>query len=153
MLERYHHRLSLPIEQGVLLWCTRVWVMEGHRPIGAALRIAAVLERVGAPDAGQPFEDFMIALQNGATRTIAIECVCQAGISLDEQDLLEILGLAQESRAFEALLLLRGLAHGAGANEALRHATAVGAALARVGWFLPAPEAALRQCAFDRSAR
>ena len=138
----------LSVEQGALLWCMRVWVAGLHRPIAADDRIRCMLGRLGAADAAPGFLDLMTALRAGAARTIAVDCVCQTTISTDEQALLDTIALAQESRLFEALLLLRGLLNRDAAPLALDSAEDIGRALARVGCFLPVPEEGLQQFAF-----
>ena len=90
----------------------------------------------------------MAVLRAGAARTIAIDCICQTRISDDEQALLDAIALAQESRLFEALLLLRGFLNREAAPLALDSAEDIGRALARVGCFLPVPDEGLQQFAF-----
>ena len=136
-------------EQGAILWCMRVWVAGLHQSIGAEDRIQGMLDRLGASEAAPPLLDFMAALRAGAARTIAVDCVCQANISDDEQALLDTVALAQESRLFEALLLLRSFLHREAAPLALDSAEDIGRALARVGCFLPVPEAGVQQFAFS----
>lgn len=143
----HDERSALPIEQGVLLWCIRLWVMEALQPIGAEQRILEVMARLDAPDAAPHFGGFMWTLSHGATRRIAVDCTCHPRVNEDERVLLDVFGLAQEARSFEALLLLRGLLTPEGARAALRSAEGVGAALARAGRYLVAPEAEVRRFA------
>lgn len=140
-------RLSLPIEQGVLLWCIRSWVMEMRRPAGAEQRIDDMLDRFGVPGASAYLKGFMFALSHGAVRMIEVQCICCTRIGEDEQALLEVLGLAQAVRPFEALLVLHGLVTPGGARAALSSAEGVGNVLAQAGRFLPAPEAEVRHYA------
>ncbi len=142
-------RLALPVEQGALLWCMRAWVAGLQHPVEAESRIEDMMARLGATDAAPYFEGLMFALRHGAIRTLAIDCVCQPRVSDDERALLEMLGLAQERRPFEALLLLRGMVTPEGARAVLHSAERFGAALARVGRFLPAPETEVRRFAFS----
>ncbi len=140
-------RLSLPIEQGVLLWCIRSWVMELRRPSGAERRIDDMLDRFGAPRAAPYLKGFMFALSHGAARMINVRCVCHTKIGEDERALLDVLGLAQAVRPFEALLALHGLVTPGGARASLRSAEGLGAALAEAGRFLPAPDGEVRHYA------
>lgn len=147
MSEFRDERSALPIEQGVLLWCIRLWVIEALQPIGAERRILEVMARLDALDAAPHFGGFMWTLSHGATRRIAVDCTCYPRVNEDERMLLDVFGLAQEARSFEALLLLRGLLTPEGARAALRSAEGVGAALARAGRHLLAPEAEVRRFA------
>ena len=142
--EEPDERLALPIEQGVLLWCMRMWVIEMKRGIGAEQRIEEMLAALGAQSASPCLKSFMFALSRGCTRMIEVQCVCQRRISLDERALLDALSLTQAMRPFEALLLLRGFETQAGADAALRGAEGVGSALAQAGRFLPEPDEEVR---------
>lgn len=51
MSEPHDERSALSVEEAVLLWCTRVWVVGQHRPIGTERRIHDMLARLDAPDA------------------------------------------------------------------------------------------------------
>lgn len=145
-------RRALPIEQQALLWCMRAWVAGLQRPLEAGSRIQDMMARLNAPDAAPYFEGMMFALRHGATRRLSVGCVCWRHVSDDERMLLETLGLAQEPRPFEALLLLRGILTPEGARAALHSAEKLGVSLARAGRFLPAPEAEVRRFAFASSA-
>ncbi len=141
-------RLALPVEQQALLWCMRVWVAGLRQPIEAGPRIQDMMTQLGAPDAAPFFEGMMFALQHGATRQLAVGCVCWRQVSDDERMLLEMLGLAQACRLFEALLMFRGFLTPEGARAALHSAEQLGVSLAGAGRFLPAPEAEVRRFAF-----
>ena len=132
-------RLALPIEQRVLLWCMRMWVIEMKRGIGAEKRTEEMLATLGAQSASPCLKTFVFALSRGCTRMIEVQCVCQKRVSLDERALLDALSLMQAMRPFESLLLLRGFVTQAGAEAALRGAEGVGSALAQAGRFLPEP--------------
>ncbi len=106
------------------------------------------MTRLGALDAAPYLDGMMFALRHGATRRLTVDCVCWRRVSDDERTLLETLGLAQERRPFEALLLLRSMLTPEGARSALHSAEKLGVCLARAGRFLPAPEAAVRRFAF-----
>ena len=148
----HDERLALPVGQQALLWCMRAWVAGLQRPVEAGPRIQDMMTQLGAPDAAPFLEGMMFALRHGATRPLAVECVCWRRVSGDERMLLETLGLAQACRSFEALLLLRGILTPEGARSALRSAERLGVSLARAGRFLPAPEAEVRRFAFARHA-
>lgn len=141
-------RAKLSPEQGALIWCMRAWVRSLRCELDTDPRIQGVLGALGAPDAAPYLEGFMFAVGNGATRTIAVQCACCPAVSPDEQLLLDALGLAQEQRPFEALLRLRACLSPEGARAALRSAGGIGAALARVGCFLPAPDGEVQRFAF-----
>ena len=145
-------RLSLPVEQGVLLWCIRVWVAGLHKEVGAAQRIQEMLGRLGAAAAAPFFDGFMFALSHGATRRIAVHCVCQSRVGDDERALLDAFGLAQEARPFEALLLLRGLTTPEAARTALRSAEGLAGAMTVAGRVLPAPDSAVAHFAMPGHA-
>lgn len=140
MPESRDERLALPIDQGVLLWCMRIWVVGRSRPVAAEHRITEVLRRFGAPDASAPVERFMAALRDGAARTLGVDCVCRPRVSEDERALLDAVALVQQDRPLEALLVLRGMLTPEGAHAALRCAEELAAALTRAGRILPAPE-------------
>ena len=144
----HDERLALPVEQQALLWCMRVWVAGLQQPVEAGLRIQDMMAQLGAPDAAPFLEGMMFAVRHGATRPLAVACVCQRQVSDDERVLLETLGLAQACRLFEALLMLRGILMPGGARAALHSAEQLGVSLARAGRFLPAPEAEVRRFAF-----
>jgi hypothetical protein len=149
-------RLSLPIEQGVLLWCIRVWVADlqqapQQEAAGAARRIPDMLARLGAAGAAPYFEGFMFALSHGATKRIAVHCICQPKVGADERALLDAFGLAQEARPFEALLLLRQLSSPAAARSALRSAEGLAQAMTAAGRMLPAPDSEVARFAMTAS--
>ena len=145
-------RFALSVEQQALLWCMRAWVEALQPSPEAGSRVQDMMARLDAPDAAPYFEGMMFALRHGATRRLAVGCVCWRHVSDDERTLLETLGLAQERRPFEALLLLRGMLTPEGARAALHSAEKLGVSLARAGRFLPAPEAEVRRFAFASDA-
>jgi hypothetical protein len=140
-------RLALSLEQGVLLWCMRASVIGLKRGIDVEARIDGMLEALGAPAASVWLRQFVVALSAGCTRMIEVRCVCRKRLDPDERALLDVLSLAQAMRRFEALLVLRGFVTQAGAQDALRGAEGVGAALAQAGRFLPEPEQEVRHFA------
>lgn len=152
MSETPDERLFLPIEQGVLLWCMRSWVMEMKRPSEQEQRINDMLDRFGVPGAAPYLKGLMFALSHGASRMIEVQCVCAPRIGTDERALLEMLGLAQAKRPFEAVLLLKGLVTPEAARAALRSAEGVGDVFMEAGRFLPAPEEEVRLYAIGPAA-
>ncbi len=144
--------LDLPVEQGVLLWCMRMRVIQLKRGMDVDARVSDVLDAFGAAAAWPFVRDFVGALSEDCTRYIDVQCVCTASIGPDEWALLDALSLAQAMRPFEARLLLRGFATQAGADAALGHAEGIGTVLAQVGRFLPEPEEALRHFALTPAA-
>ena len=68
--ERAGHdeRLTLPVEQGVLLWCMRMWVLELRRGVGAEPRIEDMLDQLGVAAAAPCLKDLMSSLSRGCTR-------------------------------------------------------------------------------------
>lgn len=152
MPEQRDERLSLPIEQGVLLWCVRAWNLEMRRPCGAEQRIGDMLHRFGTPGAAPHLKGFASALRRGAARLINVQCTCCMRIAGDEHAILDVLGLAQAAQPFEALLLLRGLVKPAAAQPVLRRAEKIGAVFAQAGRFLPAQDAEVRHYAAPADA-
>ena len=152
MFDPHDDRLSLPIEPGVLLWCMRAWVLEMRRPSRLEPRIHDLLDRFGVPRVSFAMQRLMSTLSQEAARMIDVQCVCCTRIGADERALLEVLGLAQAIRPFEALLLLHGLVTPAGARAALECAEVVGTAMAEAGRFLPAPDQAVRRYALVGTA-
>ncbi len=142
-------RLALPIEQGVLLWCMRMWVVQLKHGEPAQSRIGEMLDALGILSAAPALEGFMQALSQGCTRMIEVQCVCRKRISADERVLLDALSLAQALRPFEALLLLRGFVTQPAAERVLRSAERIGTALAGIGRFLPEPEDEVRHFALS----
>ena len=140
MPETGNDLLTAPVEQAALLWCMRFWVAGRRGSTGAAARILRMTGQLDAPDAAKPIDGFMKAVESGMLGTVEIGCLRCIAIGNDERLLLDALGLAQERRLFEALLILRRLLTPEAARTALFHANALGVALARVGRFLPAPE-------------
>jgi len=147
MIDLHIERLSLTAASRAMLWCMRMWVMDMKQGLGAEPRIAAMLDQMGAPAAAPHLKHFMSALSLGATRMIEVQCVCRPRLCADEQALLDVLGLAQALRAFEARLVLRGFTTPDGADQALICATRIGTLLLQAGVLLPEPEEQVRQYA------
>jgi hypothetical protein len=153
MIDLHVERLSLTAASRAMLWCMRMWVMDMKQGLGAEPRIGAMLEQMGAPAAAPPLKSFMSALSTGATRMIEVQCVCRPHLCADEQALLDVLGLAQALRAFEARLVLRGFTTPDGADRALNCATHIGTLLVQAGVLLPEPEEQVRLYALSEPAR
>lgn len=117
---------------------------------GILTSMAAWMRRAARSRKSQ-LHDSIDTVRHGATRRLAVGCVCWRHVSDDERMLLETLGLAQERRPFEALLL-RGILTPEGARAALHSAEKLGVSLARAGRFLPASEAEVRRFAFASNA-
>lgn len=122
MLELYDERRALCLEASTLLWCMRIWVVGQRQRIGMDWRIHDTLARLEASDATPCLESFMVALSHEATRRTAVKHIDYPLVSKDERLLLDVFGLAQEARSFEALVRLRGLLNPEGARAALRSA-------------------------------
>ncbi len=137
--------IDLSIEQGVLLWCIRMRVIQLKRGIDVDARVNDMLDAFGTAAAWPFVRDFVGALSEGCTRYIDVQCVCTASIGPDEWALLDVLSLVQAMHPFEARLLLRRFVTQAGAEVALGHAEGIGTVLAQAGRFLPEPEEALRR--------
>ncbi len=147
MFDDMNHRIALSFERALLLWCMRIWDMGSRRPAGPAWQVAEVLAELDASEAAPAFDSFMRAVSRTATRVIMIGCVYAPCVSEDEAALLDTLALAQEQRAFEAMLLLRELVSPIGALEASASAHVLAAALAKAGRVLRAPSACTRRFA------
>jgi hypothetical protein len=145
--------LMLPVESAALLWCMRIWVAGKLQSIEVDARIERVLDTLGAAAAAPFIEGMMFAVGHGATRQVAVHCMCRPAISADEQALLDAVALAQEYRPFEALLLLRGFLSPEGARAAVCSAEGIGIELARVGRFLDAPSGSLQHFGLSSDPR
>jgi hypothetical protein len=156
MSESSAGRGEVSIEFSVLLWCMRVFVdppgqdwagQDEAGQDGAEAHIEATLRRMGAADAAPAFCRFMAVIRDTLPRTAKVSRVRWRSGGNDEHVLLEAIALAQQRRAMEALLLLRGLLPPAAARIALDNAEELGAHLARAGWFLGAPAPGIRHFA------
>ncbi len=125
-----------PVLERALLWAIRAWVIGLTRRVPVEERIEAMLARLGAPEASSALFALMWVLNCGATRTLAIDCVCHPGVSGDERRLLEVLALYQQAREFEALLLLRSILTPAAAIAAGANAAQLASLLAAAGCML-----------------
>lgn len=139
--------LDLSIEQGVLLWCMRMRVIELKRGVDVNARVGDVLDALGIAAAWPFVRDFVGALSTSCTRYIDVQCVCKTSIGPDECALLHVLSLAQAMRPFEATLVLREFVTQKGAEAAMGHAERIGTVLVQAGRFLPEPEEAERHLA------
>jgi len=78
---------------------------------------------------------------------------CRPSLCADEHALLDVLGLAQALRAFEARLVLRGFTTPDGAERALTCVVQIGNVLVQAGVILPEPDEEVRRYALESSAR
>jgi len=92
-------------------------------------RLAKAFETVGIKHGRQRFEEFMVAMTAGASRSLGIHCVCHDGIGDDEYQLLDILRLSQPGFGtgqccflLEDLLIVAGLPIAAVKAQALAFA-------------------------------
>jgi hypothetical protein len=153
MIDLHVARLSLTEASGAMLWCMRMWVMDMKQALGLEPRIGAMLDRIGVPAAAPHLKRFMVELSRGATRMIEVQCSCRPSLCADEHALLDVLGLAQALRAFEARLLLRGFTTPDGAERALTCALQIGTLLVQAGVLLPEPDEPARHYALASPAQ
>ncbi len=102
---------TLPFAERLMLWTLRAWVMGLHRGKPIAPQIEAAFAKAGAPEAAEDLNRFMLGFARGASRQIAVDCICKQEISADERRLLDILACHQQGRALDALALLRSMMH------------------------------------------
>jgi hypothetical protein len=137
---------GVSVERSLLLWCMRAW----HGGDDAAIAQKAIDEvfgRLGVADSAGAFQLFLQIVCGKAWRGVALRDLSRRSVSEDEIVLLDIIALTQGGRTMEGISLLRGLVLAEDAQSALHQAGLVGAALAGQGWFLDAPEPAIRHCA------
>lgn len=97
----------LPLSDRLVVWAIRAWVIGLRRRIDAGEPIRAAFGKYGIPEAAYLIDGLMSVVACGASRTLAIECVCHDAISEDERVLLAAASLHQDGRGFEARFLLR----------------------------------------------
>lgn len=145
-------RPELPLPETMLLWAMRTWVV-GQRYDGLAKRhLGPVFEELGAPGATGYLEGLMWALDNGATRRIALRCPCHPRVGPDERLLLDVLALTQDRQGFERLLVLRSLLQPLAAMAVADSASGLVREINRAGLFLATAATPLRQLALPPSA-
>jgi hypothetical protein len=97
----------LPLPDRLIVWAIRAWVIGLKRRIDAAEPIQAAFSKHGIPEAACLIEALMSVVACGASRPLAVECVCHETISDDERSLLAAAALHQDGCGFEARFLLR----------------------------------------------
>jgi hypothetical protein len=145
---------QLPLPDRLLIWAVRAWVIGLKRRIDSAEPIRAAFGKYGIPEAVYLIEALMSVLARGASRPLAVECVCHDTISDDERCLLAAAALHQGRQGFEARFLLRTMLSPTASSGAAEILDRLGALLADAGLSLyrwppkseryvlsPAPEA------------
>ena len=87
----------------LLLWAIRAWVIGLKRRLDVAPPLAVAFGRVGVPEAAEIVDALMSVVACGAVRTLAVECVCETGVSEDESRLLAAAGLYQQAQLRSAV--------------------------------------------------
>jgi hypothetical protein len=110
---------QLPLPDRLVVWAIRAWVIGLKRRIDAVEPIREAFGRYGIPEAAYLIDGLMSVVACGASRPLAVECVCHDTISDDERCLLAAAALHQDGRGFEARFPLRtmlspGASRGAG---------------------------------------
>ncbi|MCQ4159105.1 hypothetical protein NON00_04095 [Roseomonas sp. GC11] len=136
-----------PLE-GALLWSMRAWAIGLSRGIATGQEIAALYADLGIPEGAAVLDAMMLALNQGATRMIDVNCVCHPNLSADELDLVDLLALQQEGRQEDAVAVLLGMAAPRDALAIAQHAGMLVALLHQAGLHLPRGSAALRRHGF-----
>ncbi|MGE0260130.1 MAG: hypothetical protein AB7H71_05695 [Alphaproteobacteria bacterium] len=113
----------------LLLWAIRAWVIGLKRRLDVAPPLAVAFHRAGVPEGGELIDALMSVVACGAVRTLAVECVCEAGVSEDESRLLAAAALHQQGRSFEARFLLREILTPAASSDAGQLLERLGAVL------------------------
>ncbi len=125
--------------EAALLWAMRVWVIGHYRQQDMAPRIDAAWARYGIHGGTGYLEGFMWALSRGATRPIAVLCLCRTEVSADERCLLDAFAALQQDDPVECHDLLGTLVSDAAATVAQRSATVLTVLLEQAGLDLPRP--------------
>lgn len=116
---------DLPEAERTLLWSMRVWVIGHCRQQEVSTRIAAALGELGVERSLADLESFMVALSRGASRPIALLCLCRTEVSADERLLLDAFALLQQDEADDAQILLCSFLTERAATIAIRSAEAL----------------------------
>lgn len=127
---------QLPLPDRLLIWAMRAWVVGLKRRIDAAEPIREAFTRYGIPEAACLIDGLMSVVACGASRTLAVECVCHEAISDDERTLLAAAALHQGGCGFEARFLLRTMLSPTASNGAGEILDRLGALLADSGLVL-----------------
>ena len=142
-------RAALPLPENVLLWTMRTWVIGITERLPVEERIQTAFATLKAPCAVDHLYEFMWMLSHGASRKIALQCVCAPNLTSDEQRLLEVLTFCQHERTFEALIILRSMMHGRAAIAAAHSAGRIVDVLTAAGHELALPDLNTTQYTFD----
>jgi hypothetical protein len=86
---------DLGYPEQLLLRSIRLWIFGYRLNNSSEDRLAKAFECAGIKHGRQRFEEFMVAMTAGASRSLGIHCACHDGISDDEHQLLDILRLSQ----------------------------------------------------------
>ena len=86
---------DLGYPEQLLLRSIRLWVLGYRLNNSPEDRLAKAFEAAGLKHGRQKFEEFMVAVTAGASRSLGIHCACHDGIGDDEHQLLDILRLSQ----------------------------------------------------------
>jgi hypothetical protein len=130
---------QLPLPDRLVLWAIRAWVIGLKRRIDVADPIREAFGRYGAPEACCLIDALMSVVACGASRQLAVECVCHDAVSDDERILLAAAALHQDGRGFEARFLLRTMLSPDASNGAGEILDRLGAVLAGTGLTLFRP--------------
>ena len=110
VLPRARRFSDLGYPEQLLLKSARLWVIGYRLNNSQDDRLAKAFEIAGIEHGRQKFEEFMVAMTAGASRTLGIHCPCHEGIGEDEHQLLDILRLSQPARgASQSRFLLEDL--------------------------------------------
>jgi len=132
---------ALPFAERLMLWTMRAWVMGVHRGNPTTTQIEAAFAKAGVQEAAEDLERFMVTFARGASRQIAVDCICKQQVSADERRLLDILSCHQHGRALDALALLRSMMHPRQAAAASWEAGKLADRIKAVGYLLDPAEA------------
>ena len=91
----------------LMLWAMRTWVIALKQRVDADVPLRAGFGRFEVAEAAGLLDALMCIIACGATRTLAVECVCNPAVSADESRILAAIALHQRNRGFEATFILR----------------------------------------------
>ena len=124
---------DLKLPDRLVLWAIRAWVVGIKRRIDAGEPIRAAFDKYGIPEAAYLIDGLMSVVACGASRPLAVECVCHDAVSDDERCLLAAAALHQQGCGFEARFLLRTMLAPDASNGAAEILDRLGALLADAG--------------------
>lgn len=117
----------------LVLWAIRAWVVGIRRRIDAGEPIRAAFDKYGIAEAAYLIDGLMSVVACGASRSLAVECVCHDTVSDDERCLLAAAALHQDGYGFEARFLLRTMLLPSASNGVAEILDRLGALLADAG--------------------